>query len=187
MVQKRDLSAEKIIRTTMTLISEQGPDAATFSNIATALSCKTQALYFYFKNRNDLLTAVSHEFFREINNTVQESCVGLHGREAVIALATAMRDFGLASVPLAVTVMRVSGISNDQLAASETKHLSQMLQTFIADFIDDDDPVKRLSLSRGVRALVVGEIVSESVGWFRNPVIHHDDSFLDNLNRLLAD
>lgn len=185
MVQKRDLSAEKIIRTTMTLISEQGPDAATFSNIATALSCKTQALYFYFKNRNDLLTAVSHEFFREINNTVQESCVGLHGREAVIALATAMRDFGLASVPLAVTVMRVSGISDDQLAATETKNLSLMLQAFIADFVDD--PVKRLSLSRGVRALVVGEIVSESVGWFRNPVIHHDDSFLDNLNRLLAD
>lgn len=182
MVQKRDLSAEKIIQTATDLIKADGADAATFGNIAKALNCRTQALYFYFKNHNDLLLGVATNFFATLNHEVQTACFDLNGREALIKMATTIRNYGRQNLDLSLAVMRTSGLPDHLSAFNETRHLSEMMQRYIGDFVSD--PVQQLSISRGVRAMIIGEVVSESVGWFTNPAIDRDDSFVDNLMRL---
>ena len=182
MVQKRDLSADKIVQTAIDLIQRDGADAATFGNIAKLLNCRTQALYFYFKNHNDLLLGVATQFFATLNQEVQKACFDLNGRDALIKMATTIRNYGRQNLSLSLAVMRTSGLPDHLSAYNETRHMSETMQRYIGDFVDD--PVQQLSISRGVRAMIIGEVVSESVGWFMNPVIDKDDSFADNLMRL---
>ncbi|KRN19449.1 hypothetical protein IV79_GL001502 [Pediococcus claussenii] len=181
--QKRDLSSEKIIQATIKIIEKRGAEAATFRNIADVLECKTQALYFYFKNNRDLLIGVAQTYFKEMNAEIGRSCVGLIGDEAIIELALTIKDFSLKHKNVGVAVFRIPKITEDPETELIFKEISNTLKKYIGDFVKDEREI--LVIARGVRDLILGEVINESVGWFKNPMITQDDSFTWNLRQIM--
>lgn len=183
MTQKRDLSENKIIQTAMKIISQDGANAATFKRIAEDLDCKTQALYFYFKNRDALNLAITNKYFDDLDNKIKTECLGYSGKEGLIKIAKVMREFGLDNLSLSLMALRTSELSKDKSIGEAVLRLKGFMYRFIEEFVTDDQ--EKLTITRGIRALVIGEVVNESVGWFHNPLIKNTDSFEINLKKIL--
>lgn len=183
MTQKRDLSEDKIIQTAMKIVAQNGYDTATFKQIAEELNCKTQALYFYFKNRNDLNLAITNKYFDDLDNKIKTECLGYSGKKGLIKIAKVMREFGLDNLSLSLLALRTSEISNDKSIGEAVLRLKGIMYRFIEEFVTDDQ--EKLTITRGIRALVIGEVVNEGVGWFHNPMIKNTDSFEINLEKIL--
>ncbi|WP_125590142.1 TetR/AcrR family transcriptional regulator [Companilactobacillus jidongensis] len=183
MTQKRDLSEDKIIQTAIEIINENNYDSATFKRIAEKLNCKTQALYFYFKNRDDLNLAVTQKYFGELDNQIKTECLGYSGKDGLIKIAKVMREFGLKNLSLSLLALKTSEISEDKSIGEAVLRLKAIMYTFIEDFVTDDEA--KLTITRGIRALVIGEVVNEGIGWFHNPLIKNTDSFEINLGKIL--
>ncbi|KRN28847.1 hypothetical protein IV38_GL001054 [Lactobacillus selangorensis] len=184
MVQKRDLSAAKIIAVAKILIQEQGPSALTFAAVAKQLNCRTQALYFYFKNMRDLKLQVARDFFQAVLELLTATAQGLSGEDGVLKLAFAMRTFCLQRRRLAEFVFSLQDLANDSEARRIGEAISVLPNQMLTEFIAD--PKQRLTVSRGIRALVMGEVFNESAGWFADERVSREISFTDNLKRILA-
>lgn len=183
MPQKRDLSAEKIIQTAEQLVIDNGSQAATFSNIANKLDCKTQALYFYFKNRDQLNYAITQDYLKSLTEILKTECLGFSGKSGLVQMAKVMRDYGLNNLSLSLLVVKSSGLLSEG-TAKYILDIDSMMKTFMKDFIQD--PAQKMTITRGIRSLVIGEVVSESVGMFHDPLIKNTQSFEDNLMKILV-
>ncbi|MFD1418483.1 TetR/AcrR family transcriptional regulator [Companilactobacillus keshanensis] len=183
MTQKRDLSAEKIIQTAKDLILNGNADAATFSNIAKKLDCKTQALYFYFKNRYELNSAITQDYLKSLTETLKDECLGYSGKEGLVKMAKVMREFGLENLSLSLLAIKSSDLTNKEYFKYIIE-INSMMKRFMNVFIQDN--AKQMTITRGIRGLVIGEVVSESVGLFHNPLIKNTISFEENLYKILS-
>lgn len=183
MTQKRDLSEDKIIQAAIEIITAGNYDSATFKSIAEKLDCKTQALYFYFKNRDDLNLALTKYYFDKLDDNIKTECFGYSGKEGMVQVAKVMRKFGLSNLSLSLLVLKTAEISKDEIIGDETLHLRMMMNTFIEKFVTDDKA--KMTITRGIRSLLIGEVVNEGIGWFHNPLIKNTESFEINLNKIL--
>ncbi|KRK80795.1 TetR/AcrR family transcriptional regulator [Companilactobacillus nodensis] len=183
MAQKRDLSEEKIIQTAIEIINDGNSDSATFKNLAQKLDCKTQALYFYFKNRDALNLALTKKCFDNLDDEIKTKCIGYSGKEGLIQTAKVMRAYGLKNLSLSLLALKTSETSDDKSIGEAVLRLKYIMYKFIEEFVTDDET--KLTITRGIRALVIGEVVNEGVGWFHNPLIKNTDSFEINLGKIL--
>ncbi|WP_125711799.1 TetR/AcrR family transcriptional regulator [Companilactobacillus kedongensis] len=183
MTQKRDLSAEKIVQTAKDLVLNGNADSATFSNIAKELDCKTQALYFYFKNRDELNSAIAQDYLKTLTETIKNECLGYSGKEGVVKIAKVMREFGLENLSLSLVAIKSSDLTNKK-DFKYVLEINSMMEKFMDVFVQDE--AKQMTITRGIRGLVIGEVVSESVGLFHNPLIKNTVSFEENLYKILS-
>jgi len=183
MTQKRDLSAEKIVQTAKDLVLNGNADSATFSNIAKELDCKTQALYFYFKNRDELNSAIAQDYLKTLTETIKNECLGYSGKEGLVKIAKVMREFGLENLSLSLVAIKSSDLTNKK-DFKYVLEINSMMEKFMDVFVQDE--AKQMTITRGIRGLVIGEVVSESVGLFHNPLIKNTVSFEENLYKILS-
>jgi AcrR family transcriptional regulator len=185
MVQKRDLSSEKIVQTAIDLVTEGNSESATLVNIAKKLDCKTQALYFYFKNRDDLNLAIAQRYIGDLQLLLQEKCFGLSGKKGLVKLANVMRQYGMDNLSLALLVVRVAALKQNEIVGKHILTINEMMEKFMSDFISD--PAQQMTVTRGIRGLVMGEVLNEGIGFFDDPLIRNTVSFENNIEKLLAE
>lgn len=183
MVQKRDLSKQKIIQTAENLILDGGSQAATFASIAKVLDCRTQALYFYFKNRDELNQAVSQDYLFSLNEVLKTECLGYSGEDGLIQMAKVMRKYGLNNLSLSLLTMETLNLSTEE-SYKNIIVIDSMMRVFMKDFVQN--PEKEMTITRGIRGLVIGEVVSESVGMFQDPLVKNTKSFEENLHKIIG-
>ena len=87
MVQKRNLTKEKIIEAAFLLADEIGLNQITFQKIAEKLDIKYPSLYNHFANIEDLKIKMTIYFLNNLNSTLMERLIGKSGE-------TAIREFG---------------------------------------------------------------------------------------------
>lgn len=182
MTKKRDLSIERIIQTAKELVLDSGSHSATFSNLAKKLDCKTQALYFYFKNRDELNQAIAQDYIISLSEVLKNECLGYSGKAGLIQMAKVMRKYGLNNLSLSLLTLESLNLSTEE-SYKNVIHINSMMKVFMDSFVQDS--AKQMTITRGIRGLVIGEVVSESVGMFHNPLIKNTQSFEDNLNKIL--
>ncbi|KRK65763.1 hypothetical protein FC72_GL000208 [Companilactobacillus tucceti DSM 20183] len=183
MVQKRDLSKQRIIQTAKNLISDSGSQAATFASIAKALDCRTQALYFYFKNRDELNQAIAQNYLLSLKEVLKTECLGYSGKNGLIKMAKVMREYGLNNLSLSILTMESLNLSTKE-SYKNIVDINSMMRVFMKGFVQDS--AKEMTITRGIRGLVIGEVVSESVGMFHNPLVKNTQSFEENLHKIIG-
>lgn len=67
MVKKRDLSVQKIIETSISLINENGLEALTMRKLAAKLNVQASAVYWHVKNKEKLLQLLSVHISKKIS------------------------------------------------------------------------------------------------------------------------
>jgi TetR/AcrR family tetracycline transcriptional repressor len=67
MVKKRNLSIQKIIETSISLINEKGLEALTMRKLATKLNVQASAVYWHVKNKEELLQLLSINISKKIS------------------------------------------------------------------------------------------------------------------------
>jgi len=67
MVKKRNLSIQKIIETSISLINEKGLEALTMRKLARKLNVQASAVYWHVKNKEELLQLLSINISKKIS------------------------------------------------------------------------------------------------------------------------
>ncbi|MFA1821906.1 TetR/AcrR family transcriptional regulator C-terminal domain-containing protein [Virgibacillus oceani] len=88
MVKKRNLSIQKIIDMSISLINEKGLEALTMRKLATKLNVQASAVYWHVKNKEELLQLLSIKISEKISYPNEE----LDWKLKLIHLAKQSRD-----------------------------------------------------------------------------------------------
>ncbi|NVY96557.1 TetR/AcrR family transcriptional regulator [Lactobacillus sp. DCY120] len=87
------INREQVLETGRTIIYREGMGALTFPRLAKELNIRSQSLYNYFKNLDDLIGQIGAGFMNELYQLVVESLVGLSGKAAFQKYALVAHDY----------------------------------------------------------------------------------------------
>ncbi|MCI2170553.1 TetR/AcrR family transcriptional regulator [Schleiferilactobacillus perolens] len=167
------LSSKKIIQQAVILIThDQTP---TFSNIAREMGTRSQALYVYFANQDQLRGAIFLWALGALSDTLKNQLFGLSGRPAIERFAQVCRTVGLQNIRLARFVLTTPRHLQDNTAHQTVTDLNGLLMQLCATYSDKKND--QIIIARTLRNLIVGEIVNVGAGWFHNPTVSAADSF----------
>ena len=171
----RTLSKEKIIAISLELIKKQTQPS--FSNIAKAMGMRSQSIYNYFENAEELKAAIAVNFYQELFKQLQAELLGLSGKSAVkkfcqISTEFAINDFLVTQYVMSMPKWMFHG---DKEVESSIDDVYQILRTLIDPLFSDAQ--QKLVVSRMLRNLIIGQIIHIGTGRFTNPLISADDSF----------
>lgn len=93
MVQKRNLDLDKVIAKATELIETRGLNETTMPNLAKALGVRSQSLYYYVKNRSQLLSLVAVSRIDKLYRELVDKVIGLSGKDALLKFADVVRDY----------------------------------------------------------------------------------------------
>lgn len=92
MAQSRTLNQDKVVQAAIEIADTNGLSQLTMTSLANYLGIRSQSLYHYVKNREDLISLVGAKVLRRIRKQIVQQIVGLSGRKALLAMANRIRD-----------------------------------------------------------------------------------------------
>ncbi|KQL37754.1 TetR family transcriptional regulator [Bacillus sp. FJAT-25509] len=173
MVQKRNLTKEKIIEVAFSLANEIGLNQVTFPKIAEKLDIKYPSLYNHFANMDDLKLKMTISLLNKLNSTLMQRLVGKSGEQAIREIAYVYRDFAFDNRTGYGLFMNIPSTENDdvkRLARETTGIIHQILKFYITD------PTLLIHQGRALRSILHGFVSMNFLGYFQHPV-NVDDSF----------
>ncbi|NRY59029.1 TetR/AcrR family transcriptional regulator [Clostridium beijerinckii] len=173
MVQKRNLTKEKIIEASFLLADEIGLNQITFQKIAEKLDIKYPSLYNHFANIEDLKIKMTIYFLNNLNSTLMERLIGKSGEIAIREFAYVYRDFAFENKSGYKLYVNIPSTESDEVKrlASETNSIIRKILDFYSS-----DKIFIIHKSRSLRSLLHGFVSLSSHGYFQNPV-NLEDSF----------
>lgn len=173
MVQKRNLTKEKIIEASFLLADEIGLNQITFQKIAEKLDIKYPSLYNHFANIEDLKIKMTIYFLNNLNSTLMERLIGKSGETAIREFAYVYRDFAFENKSGYKLYVNIPSTESDEVKrlASETNSIIRKILDFYSS-----DKIFIIHKSRSLRSLLHGFVSLSSHGYFQNPV-NLEDSF----------
>lgn len=179
---KQILTTDKIVATAITLVSNGSE--ITFSSVAKQLGTRSQALYTYFANADELRYAVVAAVVKSIANQLKSALFGQSGQTAIVQFAQLIRQKALGNVPLSRFVLAAPRTNDIAAVVTAFDEIKQMLDQLLGSVYSD--PAIIMLASRCVRDLIVGDVLNVGAGWFANPELKPDESFQELLTANLA-
>ena len=93
MAKKRALDRSKVIDQAIAIISDKGLSELTMPALAKALGIRSQSLYHYVANRNDLLVLVCVNRLQVLRQYLMKKVIGHSGLDTLFRFADEIRDF----------------------------------------------------------------------------------------------
>ena len=93
LAKKRALDRSKVIDQAIAIISDKGLSELTMPALAKALGIRSQSLYHYVANRNDLLVLVCVNRLQVLRQHLTKKIIGHSGLDALFRFADEIRDF----------------------------------------------------------------------------------------------
>jgi AcrR family transcriptional regulator len=173
MVQKRNLTKEKIIQVAFSLADENGLNQVTFQKIAGKLGIKYPSLYNHFANIEDLKIKMTVYFLTNLNSKLMEKLIGKSGDTAIRDFAYVYRNFAFENKTGYKLYVNIPSTEDD-----EVKRLAKETTSIIRKILDfySNDTTFVIHKSRSLRSLLHGFVSLSSHGYFQNP-INLEDSF----------
>jgi AcrR family transcriptional regulator len=167
MVQKRNLTKEKIIQAAFLLADEIGINQITFQKIAKKLDIKYPSLYNHFTNIEDLKIKMTVYFLNNLNSRLIERLIGKSGETAIREFAYVYRDFAFENRTGYRLYMNIPSTEDD-----EVKRLARETSDIIHKVLDfcSMEETYVIHKSRALRSLIHGFVSLSSHGYFQNPV-----------------
>jgi len=173
MVQKRNLTKEKIIETAFLLADEISLNQVTFQKIAEKLEIKYQSLYNHFANMDDLKTKMTIYLLNKLNSSLMQRLIGKSGENAIRGFAYVYRDFAFENKTGYGLIMNIPSTQDEEvrrLAKETTGIIHQILDFYIKD------ETQLIHKGRALRSLLHGFVSMNFLGYFQHPV-NVEDSF----------
>jgi AcrR family transcriptional regulator len=167
MIQKRNLTKEKIIQTTFLLADEIGLNQISFPKIAEKLNIKYPSLYNHYENIEDLKIKMTIYFLNNLNSELMKRLIGKSGDNAIREFSDVYREFAIKNKSGYRLYMNIPSTEN-----KEVKRLSREINTMIhriLEFYNEDDEFITHK-SRALRSLLHGFVSLSSHGYFQTPV-----------------
>lgn len=172
------LNEKIIVKTGIKLIKQKRK--LTFSSIGHALNVHSQALYSYFKNQDELNWLIVDTIIKKIIAACQKQVFGKAGKEAIIVFVQTIRELAIRNPELARFTLNLMRNDSNLLTQNSFVRLRDLLHILIKTVYPDEE--KQLLASRTLRDLLVGDIYNNINGWFSNPRIRSDESFVKMLD-----
>ncbi|AGX44438.1 TetR/AcrR family transcriptional regulator [Clostridium saccharobutylicum] len=167
MVQKRNLTKEKIIQTAFLLADEIGLSQINFQKIAEKLNIKYPSLYNYYENIDDLKIKMTIYFLNNLNSELMERLIGKSGENAIREFSDVYREFAYKNKSGYRLFMNIPSTENE-----DVKRLSKEINTIIHRILEfyNKDNTFITHKSRALRSLLHGFVSLSSHGYFQTPV-----------------
>lgn len=167
MVQKRNLTKEKIIEVAFLLADEIGLNAITFQKVAEKLEIKYPSLYNHFANIEDLKIKMTIYFLNNLNSELMSRLIGKSGEAAIREFADVYREFAFKNKTGYKLYVNIPGTGSD-----EVKRLSKETNAIIRKILEFYTKDQELAIhkSRALRSLLHGFVSLNAHGYFQNPV-----------------
>jgi AcrR family transcriptional regulator len=167
MMQKRNLTKEKIIEAAVLLADEIGINQITFQKIAEKLGIKYQSLYNHFANIDDLKIKMTVYLLNNLNLELMQRLIGKSGEIAIREFAYAYRDFALENKTAYGVYMNVPSTQDE-----DVKRLADGINIIIRKILNYyiKDESLTINKSRELRSLLHGFVSLSAHGYFQNPV-----------------
>jgi AcrR family transcriptional regulator len=175
------LTKERIIETAIALIEEG--EELTFSTVSKRLESRSQALYTYFANVNELRYAIVAWAVQAAGRQVQDKLFGQSGLTAIMEFSKQFRVLALRYERLSRFVLLQARTIDYPDVVAAFDQLRRLLHQLLNSAFRDE--TVRSMASRCIRDLIVGDIINVGTGWFAGGTLSPDDSFNQLLRRNL--
>lgn len=179
MVQKRNLTKEKIIQAAFLLADEIGLNQVNFQKIAEKLNIKYPSLYNHFANMDDLKIQMTIFILNTLNLRLMQRLIGKSGEDAIREFANAYREFALENKSAYGLYMNVPSTKNEEVysTAMETNAIIHQILKF---YIKDETLL--IHKSRALRSLLHGFVSLYSFGY-----LHGEVDLEESFNSMIDD
>ncbi|GEL12961.1 transcriptional regulator [Lapidilactobacillus concavus] len=176
MTQRRVLDKNKVADAAREIVKASGMPALTFGNLAKKLGIKSQSVYNYFHNSDELLEYLGADLMHALYEELTTGLIGLSGREALLKYGEIAHQFFLKQGKLVRTIHTIPNYPRD---SDFVKAMEQVLQ-IISQIIDGQKNIKidRVAFLQAFISQVLGFTLVESMGLFETyDVPHTNESF----------
>lgn len=167
MVQKRNLTKEKIIEAAFSLADEIGINQITFQKVAEKLGIKYPSLYNHFANIEDLKIKMTVYLLNNLNSEIMQRLIGKSGEDAIREFAYAYRDFAFENKTAYVLYVNIPSTQDDEVKRL-AKETNAIIRKILAYYIKNEN--LEIHKSRALRSLLHGFVSLSAHGYFQNPV-----------------
>ncbi|NRT76060.1 TetR/AcrR family transcriptional regulator [Clostridium beijerinckii] len=167
MIQKRNLTKEKIIQVAFLLSEEIGLNKITFTKISEKLDIKYPSLYNYFDNMDNLKIEMVKYFLNNLNLNLMKRLIGKSGKDAIKEFAYTYRDFAFKNRIFYELFMTI-GITKDDEIHLLVKKFNNILYEILNFYIEDKEQL--IYKSRSLRSLLHGFVSMNFHGYFHTDV-----------------
>lgn len=183
-MQKRNLNQTRVLDAARQIVNKDGADALSFSKIAMVLGVRSQALYAYFSNVQQLKFALIIDYLDGLTQTLNAALVGVSGKPALYIYGDRLHTLLLAQPNL--TKLAFGGISyaQEQEAAAHLHELVLVLDRLIAPYCTSEEEV--VAQARYFRALIFGYVQNQLWGLFQLATVPVSTSFESSLQQAIT-
>jgi len=154
MVKRRRLNREAVIEKAAVLADEAGSvTAVSLTTLADALEIRPPSLYNHIASVEDLHYGLTVYGLRQLLADLRQASLGLVGRDALMAMAGAYRDFARAHPAVYPLTIRAPLPEQAELAALSQEMLQMLLLMMASLGLQGDDAIHAI---RGLRAILHG-------------------------------
>lgn len=182
MAKRRWLTREIVVERAAQMADEAGSvGEVTLTALAAALGVRTPSLYNHVDSLDDLHHAIAVYGLQQVITRLRAAAAGHVGREALLAMAGAYRQFAREHPGVYPLTVRAPDPDEAELAALGGELLQMLLLVLASVGLRGDDALHAV---RGFRALLHGFAMLESVEGFKMP-LDRDESFCRALTAYL--
>lgn len=164
--------------TALAIADRQSFEALSLSAVAAELGIRPSALYTYFDSLADLRYAIAVQATTNLTDDLRDAAIGRAGDEAVMALASAYRQFASRHPgQYASTLLPPTGPTDD--LARATERLTDVFARVIANYGHGGDTA--IHAARAARSAIHGFVAIEVCQGF-----HHDTDSDDSFTHLVT-
>ena len=183
MPKRRRLSRQVVIREAAALADELGAaSAVSLTALAQALEVRPPSLYNHIDGLEDLQYGLALHGLRQLLVELRQASQGLVGREALMAIAGAYRQFAHEHPGLYPLIIRAPEPDQSELVALSQELLQMLLLLMASQGLQGDDALHAI---RGLRAVLHGFASLEAAGGFKM-ALDREESFQRLVSGFLA-
>ena len=180
MAGRAGLTTSVLIQAGADMADELGFEQVTLSALARRFDVKVASLYSHLKNSADLKVRLALLALDELADRASEAIAGRSGKDALVALANAYRNYGQAH-PGRFVAARYP-LSDADAAASSGVKLSRMLGAVLRGYgLDDTEQTHAI---RFLGSVFLGYTTLESAGGFAHTAVEAQISWERTLDAL---
>lgn len=171
---RHHLNKEKITEEALALIVEEGFERFSMRDLAKRLSVQPSSLYNHVRSAEALFSDIARLALAALNRALRKASAGKRGREALLSLALAYRDFVRENPEIYKVIMAVGKIQ-DPAFDPDGMLIVEPVEAVIRNYgIDPSDAVRA---QRMIRSFLHGFCSLEASGFFTHLDESAGDSF----------
>jgi len=160
------LSRDLVIERAAQLSDDTGLDGLTITKLGRELGIAPPGVYRHVTDVGDLRRAIGRRAAHEVAGVLSTACVGLSGRDALGALAVALRNWALAH-PGRYAALQVAPDPDDAAGQASAGEVLTVISAALRAYrLEGDDLTDAI---RFIRSALHGFIALELVGGFKQP------------------